>query len=101
MQRYDVPFGHLSGISTIQLRVAITLKYWIENHFTDFDHELGEKLISFVNYQLEADHYQIAKLLDKIIQDKVTFPSSLLPSPSSSPSSLFSFTYHLRFIHKF
>ena len=41
MQRYDVPFGQLSSTSTIQLRVGITLKYWIENSFTDFDHEVN------------------------------------------------------------
>lgn len=66
IQRYNVPQPQTKDSQEyenfikntqipIQLRVCSTIKHWMEHYWNDFDHELTEQVVSFVDNLPEND----------------------------------------------
>mmetsp|Transcript_7580 Transcript_7580/g.13216 ORF Transcript_7580/g.13216 Transcript_7580/m.13216 type:complete len:782 (+) Transcript_7580:21-2366(+) len=74
MERYQVP-GNV-GVDdkrrqAIQLRVAVVLKYWTDQHFEHFDEEVLQNLYTFLTQYLTKDgHVDMAKALHAFISNK-------------------------------
>ena len=67
VQRYHAPVPNFPSseeeeqwrsttLRTIQLRVCNTMKYWMDNHYQDFNHDLTEKFIAFVDEIKSSEH---------------------------------------------
>ncbi|ELR11007.1 Ras guanine nucleotide exchange factor, putative, partial [Acanthamoeba castellanii str. Neff] len=54
---YHVPAATHSDseVKRIQLRVCNVLKYWVSQHFDDFDHDLIQTVVNFVDESLAVD----------------------------------------------
>eukprot|EP01094_Clydonella_sp_ATCC50884_P023673 TRINITY_DN5739_c0_g1_i2.p1 TRINITY_DN5739_c0_g1~~TRINITY_DN5739_c0_g1_i2.p1 ORF type:complete len:981 (-),score=236.14 TRINITY_DN5739_c0_g1_i2:206-2971(-) len=55
VERYHVPEREAKNRVTIQLRVCNTLKYWVENCAHDFDHDLAQQLMDFIDNTLMSN----------------------------------------------
>lgn len=57
IERYHVPAATHSDseVKRIQLRVCNVLKYWVSQHFDDFDHDLIQTVVNFVDESLAVD----------------------------------------------
>lgn len=96
-ERFTVP-PHLQigREEAIQLRVCVTLKYWVQNQFPDFDDALIVRLFAFLNQVEEAGHSAMAEGIRQQLKEKMEERASqmhsrgnLLPCPlvlSSKPS---------------
>ncbi len=74
MERYHVPPSSHSPaeIKRIQLRVCNVLKNWVVQYFDDFDHELIQTVVTFVDEHLDRDgHDSITKILRNAIVKRV------------------------------
>lgn len=74
--RYNVPSNKIKDEKTavqVKLRVGIVLKYWIENHFDDFDKKTIETLERFLKEMSKQDSTsKLAEALQKELQRKVS-----------------------------
>jgi len=74
-QRFNVPNTtnrSKENIVAIQLRVAIVLKYWVENQVDDFDDELVLYLQQFIGYLCTQEaSAKTAEALLKLLEDKI------------------------------
>ncbi|EGC29734.1 hypothetical protein DICPUDRAFT_58639 [Dictyostelium purpureum] len=79
VERFYVPEWYSTNpqkISTIQQRVIVVLKYWIENQSSDFDQDVIDQIYFFINTLANStDGYsELARLLrgllDKVIQER-------------------------------
>ena len=70
LERYDVPSSVEEKRSfAIKLRVAVVVKYWVDNQFYDFDDDLIQKLFQFCE-TLQNDGQTVAKLLHDLLISK-------------------------------
>jgi len=80
IERFNVPDWYSKDrqkILTIQQRVIVVLKYWIENQSSDFDQDVIDQIYYFIDNTLatSSDGYgglakQLRELLDLMIQDR-------------------------------
>ena len=64
LQRYDVPSNVDSNLkASIQFRVAVVMKYWIEKQPDDFDDYMMNQVDAFASGPLKEDHEKLAVLL--------------------------------------
>ncbi|KAF2076085.1 hypothetical protein CYY_002599 [Polysphondylium violaceum] len=80
IERFNVPDWYSKDrqkILTIQQRVIVVLKYWIENQSSDFDQDVIDQIYYFIDHTLatSSDGYgglakQLRELLDLMIQDR-------------------------------
>jgi hypothetical protein len=88
IQRYQAPPDRIpkKTIVQIQLRVAVVVKYWVENQFKDFNDTLISKLYEFYDKRLGVDgHENLAKLLHKELDKKVSERDAKIKSLLASP----------------
>jgi len=53
-------------VTKVRIRIAVTIKYWIENQFEDFDQKIIDTLKFFINDTLNKDGLtDLSKLLNK------------------------------------
>ena len=73
MERYNVPRSAREDKSTVQLRVCVTLKYWIENQIRDFSPELVDQLRLIIEQKLPADgNEKVAQMLQSALDNHVS-----------------------------
>jgi hypothetical protein len=65
LERFDPPkdMCSVSEAATLQFRVAVVLKYWVEHQIDDFDDALIKKLCTFAETKLEPFQPALASLL--------------------------------------
>ncbi|KAM9971336.1 hypothetical protein ACTFIW_011313 [Dictyostelium discoideum] len=79
IERFYVPEWYSTvptKISTIQQKVIVVLKYWIENQSSDFDQDVIDQIYFFINNLVNSNegYSELSRLLrgllDKMIQDR-------------------------------
>ncbi|KYQ93963.1 Ras guanine nucleotide exchange factor [Tieghemostelium lacteum] len=80
IERFSVPEWYSAGVKskilTIQQRVIVILKYWVENQSSDFDQDVIDQIYYFINNTLASlDGYQelaksLTNLMDKVIKER-------------------------------
>mmetsp|Transcript_17426 Transcript_17426/g.44379 ORF Transcript_17426/g.44379 Transcript_17426/m.44379 type:complete len:1036 (-) Transcript_17426:126-3233(-) len=105
LQRYAVPANTVgeARAKAIQMRVCVTLKYWLENQFNDFDDNLIKRVKNFIDNTLKVDgHVELSTGLHQVLEQKVAHRSQIyntmfnvpptdlsIPPSTLSPSDLF------------
>eukprot|EP00011_Vannellida_sp_DIVA3-517-6-12_P012909 CAMPEP_0114606058 /NCGR_PEP_ID=MMETSP0168-20121206/1369_1 /TAXON_ID=95228 ORGANISM="Vannella sp., Strain DIVA3 517/6/12" /NCGR_SAMPLE_ID=MMETSP0168 /ASSEMBLY_ACC=CAM_ASM_000044 /LENGTH=1173 /DNA_ID=CAMNT_0001816917 /DNA_START=278 /DNA_END=3796 /DNA_ORIENTATION=- len=87
-ERFAVPDTLAAREKAIQLRVCVTLKYWVQNQFPDFDDSLIIRLFTFLNHVEDAGHSAMADGIRQQLKEKMEERASqvysrgnLLPRP--------------------
>ncbi len=57
--------------SSIQLRVCNVIKYWVEHHYVDFNHQMTQEIVSFIDYEVTELLPQAAKHLRTAVLKRV------------------------------
>jgi len=89
MERYNVPRSAREDKATVQLRVCVTIKYWIENQIRDFSPELVDQLRLIIEQKLPADGNEkvsqmLQSALDSCIQSHSNaYAGTLMPLQTS------------------
>jgi hypothetical protein len=73
---------------SIQTRVAVTLKYWIENQFDDLDDALIARLFHFFDERLKHGGKVLSKIAEQLnnkLRERVAARSAKLESLLTEP----------------
>lgn len=89
-QRYHPPSDMTAEqVQTIRVRVGITLKYWVENQFLDFDLDMVQKLEEFVEKTMPgAGQESLATMLKGQIKKQLEIRQSIR-SPTVNPDEAY------------
>lgn len=61
-----------SRVPALQLRVAVLIKYWIDNHGDEFDDDVASRIEQFIDTTLRtAGHGEMAQRLAEQLRKKV------------------------------
>lgn len=74
-------------IRAIQLRVAVVLKYWLQNQISDFDKNLLSEVVNFVDNTLQKNGYEetaggLRKIIERKLLDCEEETRLLFPNPT-------------------
>lgn len=61
----------LKKIKQIQLKVCNVLKYWMENYYQDFNHELTQLVVNFVDNLPTEQKNLVGKQINKAVLQRV------------------------------
>jgi RasGEF domain/RasGEF N-terminal motif len=91
LERFHVPDGLLpvERVKSIQLRVAVVAKTWVNTNFFDFDQSLIDGLSKFAEALRERGYTAMADSLRQALEEKVQFHKSQMRTVLSVPPTSF------------
>jgi hypothetical protein len=93
VERYEPPADatpeQLANHKGVQMRIAIVLKYWSDEFFTDFDEDLIDELKVFFNERMRTDHEAMANKLLAFVEGKVAQRNRAFEVRFAVPEAIF------------